>query len=140
MEHLRATRQATGTLREGMRRVLLPAVVSNDESRHGWRRPVDAEAKLSKIHDQFATAQLKIIRTAVVTIQRRLRKHWWLRMVRNIGGGGIRLHQRGHCGVSLFPVRRLNGTLIEYQGRSGRRPLWTASDPTSTTVPSTGLQ
>ena len=69
----------------------------------------------------WASKHLHDARKAALTLQKGMRKQRWLRNVRNIGGEGIRLLRHGYCGTTLFPIRSINGALVGYEGRSGRR-------------------
>ena len=65
--------------------------------------------------------QLQGARRAAAMLQGGLRKQRWLRLLRRLSGKSIKLHHIGYYGVSLFPIRRMDGALIGYEGRSGRR-------------------
>ena len=89
-----------------------------DERRGGWTRLIEEHG-----HQEVERRMelLQVAREAAGMLQEGLRKLKWLRLVRTIGGGSSKFHHFGYCGVSLFPVRSMDGTLTGYEGRSGRQ-------------------
>lgn len=89
-----------------------------DKKRGDWTRLVEEqesnEAKRPMEH-------LKAARKAAEALKEGLRKQKWLRLVRKWHGRRIKIHRLGYCGVSLFPIRSMDGALVGYEGRSGRR-------------------
>ena len=89
-----------------------------ERKRGDWMRLV-AEQESDEVERRME--QLQGARRAAAMLQGGLRKQRWLRLLRRLSGKSIKLHHIGYYGVSLFPIRRMDGALIGYEGRSGRR-------------------